>query len=355
MVTSPTVSVVMTAYNGEAYIGEAIEGVLSQSFPDFELLVVDDGSSDGTVEIVRSFEDARLRLVQNERNLGISNSRNRGNELARGRYLAAHDQDDISYSNRLKDEVEVLEADPEVVLVCGRVDSIPSKEEPWPSHVPPTADVLAWSLFTGSKITHSTICMRRSTLRDHGIKYEQRYHYAEDFELFHKLSEVGTLVMLPSVLGAYRHHEKNTSRVKSAEMSANGQAFLRERYNEYLGSALLSESDMESVWQLVISNRAAASAVELDRVGSLLSRLVDCFVAHRGLNASDADLVYSAASDKWQQAVTAAARKHGPSFLRFASAYPNLEATRTSGLDAVLQRADVTARYMRNKMIRSYS
>ena len=345
----------MTAYNGEAYIREAIEGVLSQSFRDFELLVVDDGSSDGTVEIVRDFKDDRLRLVQNERNLGISNSRNRGNELARGRYLAAHDQDDISYPNRLKEEVEVLEADPKVVLVCGRVDSIPSRQEPWPSQVPPSAEVLAWSLFTGSKITHSTICMRRSALRDHGIRYEQRYHYAEDFELFHKLSEVGTLVMLPSVLGAYRHHEQNTSLVKGAEMKANGQAFLRERYNEYLGSALLSESDIDSVWRLVVSNKAAVSAAELDRVGSLLSRLVDCFIAHRGLSASDAELVYSAASDKWQQAVAAAARKHGPSFLRFASAYPNLEATRTSGLDTVLKRADVTARYVRNRISRRYS
>ena len=355
MVTSPTVSVVMTAYNGEAFIGEAIKGVLSQSFPDFELLVVDDGSSDGTVEIVRSFKDARLRLVQNERNLGISNSRNRGNELARGRYLAAHDQDDISYPNRLKEEVEVLEADPEVVLVCGRVDSIPSNKEPWPSHVPSSADVLAWSLFTGSKITHSTICLRRSTLSDHGIRYEQRYHYAEDFELFHKLSEVGKLVMLPSVLGAYRHHENNTSRTKGAQMRANGQAFLRDRYNEYLGSAVLSQPDMESVWRLVVNNRAADSAAELDRVGSLLSQLVDCFIARRGLSASDAELVYSAASDKWQQAVTKAARKHGPSFLRFASAYPNLEATRTSGLEAALKRADVTARFVRNRMSRSYS
>ena len=355
MVTSPTVSVVMTAYNGEAFIGEAIEGVLSQSFPDFELLVVDDCSSDRTVEIVQSFKDARLRLVQNERNLGISNSRNRGNELARGRYLAAHDQDDISYSNRLKEEVDVLEADPEVVLVCGRVDSIPSKNGPWPSQAPPSAAVLAWSLFTGSKITHSTICMRRSALRDHGIRYEQRYHYAEDFELFHKLSEVGKLVMLPSVLGAYRHHEKNTSRVKGAQMRANGQAFLCNRYNEYLGSALVSQPDMESVWRLVVNTRAAESAAELDRVGALLSRLVDCFITRRGLNVSDAELVYSAASDKWQQAVTTAARKLGPSFLRFASAYPNLEATRTSGMEAVLKRADVTARYMRNRMSRSYS
>ena len=353
--TSPAVSVVMTAYNGEAYIAEAIEGVLSQSFTDFELLVVDDGSSDRTVEIIQGFKDARLRLVQNERNLGISNSRNRGNELACGRYLAAHDQDDISYPDRLRHQVAVLEADPETVLVCGRVDAIPSRNEPWPSLPVPSPPVLAWSLFTGSKITHSTICLRRSVLREQGIKYEQRYHYAEDFELFHKLGEVGKLVMLPSVLGAYRHHDRNASRVKHTEMTANGQAFLRERYNEYLGAGSLSQSDMASVWGLLIDKRAAASAAELERVGSLISRLVDCFIERRGLGAVDAEQVYSAASEKWQETVTAAAREHGPSFLRFASAYPNLAAARTRGLGAVLKHADVTARYMRRRVARSHA
>ena len=93
---APRVSVVMAVYNGAPYVAQGIESLLSQTFGDFELIVVNDGSTDGTAEIVRRFDDPRVRFVENERNLGLAPSLNRGLALARGEFVARQDADDVS-------------------------------------------------------------------------------------------------------------------------------------------------------------------------------------------------------------------------------------------------------------------
>jgi glycosyltransferase involved in cell wall biosynthesis len=112
---TPVVSVLMTAFNRERYIAAAIESVLAQSFTDFELVIVDDRSTDGTLRVARSYEalDSRVRVVVNERNLGDYPNRNRAAALARGRYLKYHDSDDIMYSHCLVTMVSALDAYPE--------------------------------------------------------------------------------------------------------------------------------------------------------------------------------------------------------------------------------------------------
>lgn len=349
--TDPTVSVVMTAYNGADYIAEAIQGVLDQTFSDFELLVIDDGSADRTPEIVRSFKDPRLVFVQNKRNSGISNTRNRGTALARGLYLAAHDQDDVSYPDRLQRQVEVLQSDPDVVLVAGYVDSIPSRGPSRGLKEAPPPEVLAWTLFTGSMITHSTICMRLDALRRHGIGYEQRYHYAEDFELFHRLSEVGKLVMLPHVLGGYRHHDTNASRVKRREMTENGRSFLRKRYCEYLGGEVVGEEAMAAVWDAMVENQPAKSEAELLRVGDILNRLARSFIDRRGLDEELAKGVRAAAAEKWSQYVVKTARAQGPSVLRLSSAFDNLRPNADDPAKRLITRTDTTLRFLHKKVM----
>ena len=111
---SPAVSVLMTVYNREAFLAEAIESVLAQRHADFELLIVDDGSSDHSVAIAREYEraDARVRVTRNERNLGQFANRNHAATLARGRYLKYHDSDDVMYPHCLEVMVTALEAEP---------------------------------------------------------------------------------------------------------------------------------------------------------------------------------------------------------------------------------------------------
>ncbi|MBW2258128.1 MAG: glycosyltransferase family 2 protein, partial [Deltaproteobacteria bacterium] len=110
--SAPKVSVVIPVYNRERYIGQAIDSILSQSFRDFELIVVDDGSSDGTPAVVERCGDPRVRLVRHETNQGIPRTRNRGLLEARGEYVAWLDSDDVALPQRLRVQVDVLDRSP---------------------------------------------------------------------------------------------------------------------------------------------------------------------------------------------------------------------------------------------------
>src|SRR5262245_37262181 len=109
MITAPKVSVIIPVYNREKYVGEAINSILTQSFTNFELLLIDDGSTDHSVEIMRSYTDPRVRLVCNDRNLGIPRTRNIGLQLARGDYIAILDSDNFALSDRLAKQVAFLD------------------------------------------------------------------------------------------------------------------------------------------------------------------------------------------------------------------------------------------------------
>ena len=105
MPTNPIVSVVMPAYNVELYVEEAVRSILNQTFRDFEFIIVDDGSTDRTPEILRTFTDPRIRLLFNEKNEGNYPARNRGCRLARGKYIAVMDADDVALPERLEKQV----------------------------------------------------------------------------------------------------------------------------------------------------------------------------------------------------------------------------------------------------------
>src|SRR5690606_37374672 len=113
----PRVTVLLAVHNGERYIQEAIDSILAQTFGDFELLIVNDGSTDATRDLVLSYSDDRIRLVDNDHNIGLPKSLNRGLRLAKGRYIARLDADDISEPDRLAAQVSFLQANPDVAMV----------------------------------------------------------------------------------------------------------------------------------------------------------------------------------------------------------------------------------------------
>ncbi|MCI8465867.1 MAG: glycosyltransferase family 2 protein [Lachnospiraceae bacterium] len=116
----PLVSVIMPAYNGEKYIGEAIESVLNQTYGNLELIVVEDKSTDATPDLIRRYQDSRIRLYFNDRNQGIAYSTNLGIEKSRGKYIALLDDDDIALERRLEWQVDFLEKHEEIDVLGGR-------------------------------------------------------------------------------------------------------------------------------------------------------------------------------------------------------------------------------------------
>lgn len=113
---TPKISVIMPAYNAEQYISEAIESILNQTYSNFEFIIIDDGSTDRTVEMVQSYSDPRIRFVQNEHNLGVAATLNRGLKLATGEYIARMDADDIALRERFGKQVSFLDMHPEIAV-----------------------------------------------------------------------------------------------------------------------------------------------------------------------------------------------------------------------------------------------
>jgi len=323
----PRVSVVMTTYNAGRFVRETINSILSQTFTDFEFIIVDDCSTDNTVSIIESFCDPRIRLIRNSENKGISATRNIGIDAARGDYLAALDHDDISLPERLAHQVAFLDSHPRTVLV-GTAAKLLENGRIRDYYDPITEPhLLRWSLFTRCPLIHSSICMRVKTLRDHGLYYRQEYHYAEDFDLYHRLAEIGDLACLPDRLIIYREHGDNTSARHAEAMARHGQLFMLDAYRRLLGSDIAPD-EMPCIWNLMVNGAAATHRSEIDIAGVFLTRLLTAFLEQVPLDPAQADDIRRAASRTWWLLVQRSAKHLGLGALSVFSAYPALTSAR---------------------------
>ncbi len=212
------ISVVLPCHNGEKYVKEAIESILQQTFDNFELLLIDDGSTDCSTDIIKSFKDKRICYIKNSENIGLIKTLNKGLDLATGEYIARMDADDISYPERFAEQVKLLDNNPDVVM-CGTWINFfnypPRKND---GHHPRNITYL--SLLKGWCINHPTVMIRKSILDANNLRYDENYPNAEDYELWTRLIRYGRIVNIPQILLDYRWHENNISVKKEMEMKA---------------------------------------------------------------------------------------------------------------------------------------
>ena len=204
------VSVIIPVYNGEKFLRDAIESILAQTYPDFELLVIDDASIDGSLELIRSYDDPRMRILENPVNLGLSGVRNRGIKEARGEYIAFLDCDDISLPTRLEKQVRLFETNPEVGL-CGTWtrtfgDTV-SSEWRYPAH----SDILRCRMIFDNPFATSSVMLRSEVLARIRTHFDTRFPPAEDYELWERISKKYRVANIPEVLNLYRIHDRQTS------------------------------------------------------------------------------------------------------------------------------------------------
>lgn len=208
---NPKVSVVMPVYNGEKYVGEAIKSILNQTFTDFEFLIIDDGSTDHSVEIIKSYKDNRIRLLQNPTNYGIVYSRNKGISEAKGVYVAMFDCDDISCSSRLQEQVNFLDINSDFGMVGAGISIIDSKNNLTGNEYickAPSEKIPSLLLFSNC-FAQSSVMVRKNLLKLEC--YRESYRLAEDYDLWVRLSYITKMCNLPKVLILYRVHGNNTS------------------------------------------------------------------------------------------------------------------------------------------------
>ena len=202
----PPVTVLMPVYNGQKHLREAVDGILAQTFPDFEFLVIDDGSTDDTPRILQSLQDARISVIRNDTNAGLAASLNKGIRLARGGLIARMDCDDISLPARLEKQVAFMNANASVgVCGTGAICFGDGKEQRW-RHPASDAAIRA-RLFFGNSIVHSSAMIRRSVLTDNNLGYDESLDCAQDYDLWTRISRHTKLANLDEPLVRYRVHK----------------------------------------------------------------------------------------------------------------------------------------------------
>ena len=210
---SPIISVVMSVFNGQAFLSEAIESILGQTFRDFELLVVDDGSTDRTADILAGYasRDGRLRVLRHE-NKGLATSLNIGINLAKGGYIARMDADDAAMPHRLKEQVDFMERHPEVGVLGGAAELINATGHVIHTTRPPLEDSEIRSLMLRccNPILHPTVVMRKEVALVSG-GYRKAALDAEDYDLWLRMSERSRLANLGKPLLRYRIHSGQVS------------------------------------------------------------------------------------------------------------------------------------------------
>lgn len=239
----PLVTVLMSVYNGQKFLSEAIESILNQTFKDFEFLIINDGSTDSSRGIILSYNDSRIKLIENQANIGLTRSLNKGIDLAQGKYIARMDADDISLPERLEKQVRFMELN-EDVAVCGSCAEIinETKAKIGEFKNPESSDDIKISLFFLNPIVHPTAVMRKNRVVEVG-KYDPCFMRAQDYALWIKLFLKGyEFYNLQDKLIIYRNHEINIT-----NSDLNNQLFYAERCLCDLYSIYLNKSNCKIV------------------------------------------------------------------------------------------------------------
>lgn len=253
----PKVTVFMPAYNRADIISAAIESVLDQTFTDFELLIVDDGSSDGTVGVIESYADPRIRLERHAVNWGQTPSRNHGLDLARGHYIAMLDSDDVAMPERLARQVAVLDARPEVGEVGGWIRHLAMDgRKGRVKRTPTSARAIRAQMPWRSGIAHTTVMIRADLARR--LRYDETLEQAQDYDLHTRLLETHEIANVGAVMSLKRTHPGQVS--KKADVSHRFKKATIARLIERLGIDA-ADADLDRHFAMT---RTAATGVMVD-------------------------------------------------------------------------------------------
>lgn len=265
----PAVSVLMPVYNADKYLKEAINSILNQTFRDFELIVLNDASDDSSKEIILSFQDPRIRYIENEENKGLAFSRNRLLSEVKGEYIAWLDADDIAYPTRLEEEHRFLEEHTDHAMVASWARIIDSEGKPTGNFIKsyiPNEFLSALLLFV-NYFVQSSVMLRSSALPD--VHYRQEFPPTEDYELWVRIAARYPVAILAKTLVDYRIHTSNISSVQQ-QKSENAVKLNHRIQLESLG---ILPSDEEVNTHYNIAFKKAGSLVFLQQTDDWLQRI----------------------------------------------------------------------------------
>jgi glycosyltransferase involved in cell wall biosynthesis len=230
-VKMPLISVILPVYNAAPYLKEAIESILNQSFTDFELLVIDDASTDNSVSIIKSFNDNRIVLFEKSINTGYTDSLIMAVIHSKGKYIARMDADDYSLKERFSTQFNYMESNPNVLVLGTMFKFMDSAVKI--SHIPLGNKAIKLFALTQSPLAHPTAFIRRRVFDKYNLKYDRKFEPAEDYDLWSRVLDYGEIENLPDVLLYYRRHEKQVSAIQNEKQNQQSNK-IRQRQVEKL-------------------------------------------------------------------------------------------------------------------------
>jgi hypothetical protein len=276
--SAPVISVLMAVRNGERHVRSAIDSLLQQTCQDFELIVLDDGSNDDTPEILAAFDDPRLVRKSWPESIGLTRALNRGLALARGRFIARQDADDLSMPRRLELQAAFLESHPQVGLVGSgywRINEAGAKTGD--GYPPLDMAQIRWHLLFHNPFCHSAVMFRRDLLQDLGGGYDDRLSYSQDFDLWSRLLRVSEGANLTEPLVSLREHESSISYAsETLQQAAADQIALRnlQAFDPSLDLSLTQVSAMRRCFFKLPANIEPADVQACQTVLTLLRRFI---------------------------------------------------------------------------------
>ena len=204
----------MAVYNGKKHLREAIESILNQTFTNFEFIIVNDCSTDSSLEIIQSYEDERIKVINNERNIGLTKSLNKGIKQARGEYIARQDADDISLPNRFEKQLKYFEEHPKTALLGTSIYVIDENGNILEKRIASPSPNK--TLLKGNRFTHGSLMFKRSVINELG-QYNELFKYSQDYELCLRISKYYEVKNLEAPLYKLRFHSSSIASTKIKE------------------------------------------------------------------------------------------------------------------------------------------
>lgn len=232
----PQISVVMSVHNGEVYLKEAIESILNQTYINFEFIIINDASSDNSEQIIKEFTDKRILLINNEENLGLTKSLNKGINIAKGKYIARMDADDISEVSRLEKQFNFLETNDSCSVVGSNIQLIDKEGNSLEIvKYPESSEENLGNIFFANCVVHSAAMFKKSEFETIG-GYNEEYKKAQDYDLWFKfIKNGGSLYNIQEPLVKYRIHNESISIKHSQEQDKTAKTILIDNFNSILG------------------------------------------------------------------------------------------------------------------------
>lgn len=277
MNVNPMISVVMSVYNAEKYLDEAIQSILNQTYKDFEFIIINDGSTDKSLEIIEKYkaQDERIVLISRE-NRGLIASLNEGIEKARGKYIARMDADDISLPTRFEEQIRFMKENSSLGVCGSWIEVFGENKKPTIWRMPTNDDELKVRLLFSVTFAHPSVMIRKELIDKYHLKYNKNYLHAEDYKFWVDFSKYTKFANIPKVLLKYRYLDTSVSRLADNAKDEERYKTISSISNEVIDKLCVKNTEEENRLHFIIgfNERIKKFSVDLKSLDSYLKKLI---------------------------------------------------------------------------------